>query len=294
MLKLAAGDYELTVAPAIGGSIRSFTWRGEALMRTAQGSSVLDAACFPLVPFSNRIAHGRFEWMGREVQLKPNFPGTDHPHPLHGFGWISEWDIIEAECDYALLEHRYPGGDWPWPYIARQSIRLGKKGLVLELSLTNLGEGNMPAGLGFHPYFPRDEQTQLHALHTGEWLNDADGLPVELRERNEPIDWWEEQPVSERTVDTVYCGRSGDIRVSWPSRGIALSIACDPSLSCTSVFVPELADWFCVEPVSHATNAVNSTADNLGMVAIGPNESMICLVEMCASRARYPHASCRG
>jgi aldose 1-epimerase len=45
VLKLEASDYALTVAPDIGGSIRSFTWRGVLLMRTARDNSVLDAAC---------------------------------------------------------------------------------------------------------------------------------------------------------------------------------------------------------------------------------------------------------
>lgn len=251
-------------------------------MRTAQGSSILDAACFPLVPFSNRIAHGRFEWMGKQVQLAPNFPGTSHPHPLHGFGWLAEWDLIEADGSSAVVEHHYPGGEWPWEYVARQCIRLSGDGLRLALSLTNLGESPMPAGLGFHPYFPRDEQTQLLALHEGEWLNDADGLPLELQEAKVPIDWWAGQPVERRLVDTVYCRRSGDIMVRWPSQRIALSIACDPSLSFTSVFVPRLAKWFCAEPVSHITNAVNSSAGGSGIVSLEPNESVNCQIELCA------------
>jgi aldose 1-epimerase len=89
VLELAAGDYRLVLQPEIGGSVAGFHWRDEPVFRPACGPSVLDAACFPLAPFSNRIAHGRFRFGGREVALAPNFPDSDHPHPLHGFGWLA-------------------------------------------------------------------------------------------------------------------------------------------------------------------------------------------------------------
>ena len=59
MIELKAGEYFLALEPERGGSIARFGWRGQDLMRPTCGPSVLDVACFPLVPFSNRIAHGR-------------------------------------------------------------------------------------------------------------------------------------------------------------------------------------------------------------------------------------------
>jgi len=255
-LELSAGDFAVTIAPEVGGSLLSFTWRGEPLMRTAAGPGVLDAACFPLVPFSNRVAHGRFGWEGRAVRLEPNFPGQDHPHPLHGFGWLTAWDVLETTQTSALLEHRYPGGEWPWPYFARQTVTLRESGLQLSMTIENLSEWSMPAGLGFHPYFPRNDQTMLRARHRGEWQNSVDGLPVRLVEAGAAIDWWHGQPVGSRPIDTVYADRQGDMVIEWPDRGLSLAIRCSPELSQTAIFVPE-ADWFCVEPVTHRSDALN-------------------------------------
>jgi len=42
-------------------------------------------ACYPLVPWSNRIGHGRFEFGGRTWQVAPNYP--KEPYPSHGEGW---------------------------------------------------------------------------------------------------------------------------------------------------------------------------------------------------------------
>lgn len=272
LLELSAGDYALTIAPELGGSLRSFTRRGEPLMRTATGPTVLDAACFPLVPFSNRIAHGHFEWEGRHVRLSPNFPGSDHPHPLHGFGWTSDWTIIDCDGCSAVLEHRYPGGEWPWPYTARQLVKLAEDGLVLELSVTNLGDSRMPAGLGFHPYFPRNEQTTVRALHKGEWQNDSNCLPLVRSESSKAVDWWRGKPAASRLVDTVYCDRSGPITIAWPDRDLRLDIEGSPSLTHTAIYVPNGADWFCVEPVTHPTNALNLGLKKSGMHVLQPLE----------------------
>ena len=281
-ISLAAGDYALAADPAIGGSIRNLTWRGQPILREATGDAVLDAACFPLVPFSNRIAHGRFTWDVLEVGIAPNFPDRDHPHPLHGFGWISAWKVIGADQTMIEMEHPYPGGEWPWPYRARQCIRLAPQGVKLTLSLRNQGDSPMPAGIGFHPYFPRAAQTVLHALHCGECCNDADGLPHRIDLRQRPIDWWDGGPVGSRFVDGVYVSRSGPVTIIWPERQLAVRMDCDPAFAHTTIYVPPEEDWFCAEPVSHVTNAVNKSFDGWTMPALAPGAEMQASIRLVA------------
>lgn len=257
MISLRAGGYRLEVNPRRGGSIVQFDWLGQPVMRPASGDSILDVSCFPLVPFSNRIANGRFAAQDREVRLTPNFPGASHPHPLHGFGWLAPWKTIGVQETACELEHTYQAGEWPWSYVARQTFSLDNRGLTIGLALENLHFSPMPAGLGFHPYFPRDADTIYEGLHCGEWSNQADCLPLRLDLRSTAIDWWAGQPVASRSVDTVYTGRSGLLKITWPSRGISLKIQPSAELDHTVVFTPEDAGFFCIEPVSHATNAVN-------------------------------------
>ncbi|WP_083760950.1 hypothetical protein [Novosphingobium aromaticivorans] len=47
---------------------------------------MLDAACFHIVPFCNRISEGRFAMDGVDHCLPSNFPKAWHPHALHGYG----------------------------------------------------------------------------------------------------------------------------------------------------------------------------------------------------------------
>ena len=271
-IELSAGDYRLVLEPGRGGSIARFDWRGEPLMRPTCGPAILDAACFPLVPFSNRIAHGRFLAHGREIRLLPNLPDSDHPHPLHGFGWLAEWAVLAASLSTATIAHLWPGGEWPWPYRAWQRFDLTADGLTITLSLTNLGDSAMPAGLGFHPYFPRDPDTRYLGLHRGEWQTDDECLPLAFDRRDDAIDWWHDRPVSSRTVDTVYSGRCGPLLVSWPSRGLGLMIGPDEALGTTVVYAPKDADFFCVEPVSHIADAVNRGSEDTGLWWLAPGE----------------------
>ncbi|MET0365504.1 MAG: aldose 1-epimerase [Sphingobium sp.] len=279
---LSAGEYRLDLAPERGGAVLRFDWRGTPLFRPVCGPSILDTACFPLVPFSNRIAHGRFQAGDRAVSLAPNFPDSDHPHCLHGFGWLSAWEVMEADGRSAVLRHRYPDGEWPWPYVAEQQLRLDAEGLTMALSVTNEGDAPMPAGLGFHPYFPRDPDTLYRGLHRGEWQNSADGLPERLDLRSEAQDWWDGAPVGSRAVDTLYTDREGALLLAWPSRDLALEMIPSPSLRHSVVDSPAGRDFFCVEPVTHMTNALNRADAEGGMDWLAPGETLSASVRMAA------------
>lgn len=269
MIILEAHGYRLELAPERGGSVLRLDWQGKPLMRPVCGDTIFDVASFPLVPFSNRIARGRFNTGLRKGTIAPNFPGSDHPHPLHGFGWLAAWTVAQQSAETAVLEHAYPGGEWSWPYLARQTFELGAEGLSTSLSVTNLGDAAMPAGLGFHPYFPRDESTLYRGLHRGEWYNTPDCLPSSLDEHEEAIDWWQGEPVSTRAVDTAYTDREGALEIDWPARGLGLTISPSQVLTTTVVFSPEGQDYFCVEPVSHATDAINRAPETMLWLAPG-------------------------
>jgi aldose 1-epimerase len=258
--ELTCGPYRLVLDPDCGGSIAALEWHGLPLLRPTVGETILDSACFPMVPWCNRIAHGRFGWEGREIVIPPNFPGADHPHPLHGEGWLLPWQIA-AQTDQAIrLELERPAGDWPWPWQAWQQFDLTADGLTITLGLINRGTGAMPAGLGFHPYFPLTPLTRYHGLHRGEWQTDADCLPVQLDRRDSARDWWDGAPLASRHVDTVYAGREGYLTIVWPERQCQLTLESSANLPFTGVYNPPGTDWFCIEPMSQPTDAVNARA----------------------------------
>src|SRR5262245_26800379 len=97
VVRLTAGPLNVELSPSIGGAISAFNWEGEggarSILRKCHSplEKVLDACSFPLVPYVNRIRSGHFTFRGREVRLAPNMPGD--PSPLHGQGWLREWNV---------------------------------------------------------------------------------------------------------------------------------------------------------------------------------------------------------
>jgi aldose 1-epimerase len=272
-LTLIHGDWRVDLAPALGGSILSLDWRGQAMMRRGHGRSIWDVASYPLVPFSNRIAHGRFTADMREVVLAPNLPGADYPHTIHGFAWLAPWEVAESGPAHARLTYAHPADQWPWSFTATQHFLLDETGLTMALSLTNHSADPMPAGLGIHPYFPRGVDMVYHGLHRGEWTNTPDCLPLSLEEHDEAIDWWQGRPVNHRTVDTAYTGRQGPLILRWPDRAVTLTITPSDNLDTTVVYTPAGEDYVCIEPVSHITDAVNRKGDT-GLTWLAQDETM--------------------
>ena len=115
MIVLAAGDWRAEIDPALSGSILSLFLGDRPILRpTPPGATgPLQAACFPLVPYANRIDHGRFRFEGQafDVGATPGF----EPHALHGLGWLAPWSVKRAEADTAVLTFAQPAGPgWPW------------------------------------------------------------------------------------------------------------------------------------------------------------------------------------
>ena len=95
VITLRADRARAGIAPWIGGSIAHYHWidgaRRHDWLRPAAPADLLAGtagrlACFPLVPFSNRIRDGRFAFGGHTVALPLNQP--PQPHALHG-AWLA-------------------------------------------------------------------------------------------------------------------------------------------------------------------------------------------------------------
>ena len=122
-------------------------YKRQVLDAGKSGLQATDMGCFPLVPFSNRIADGRFCWANQSYQLPLNAPPEPHAH--HGIGWQSPWEVTEtAGHKTVLLLESYDLDKWPWPFRVQQEIELGPDRLAIDLTLTTLGSGHMHGGFG--------------------------------------------------------------------------------------------------------------------------------------------------
>jgi aldose 1-epimerase len=235
--------------------------------------NVLDAACFPLVPFVNRIRGGCFDFRGRTVRLTPNMAGD--PSPLHGQGWLNAWQVEEAGSSAATLGYSHEPGEWPWAYEARQEFKLEANALHLRLACTNRSGEPMPCGLGFHPYFQCGAGTRIQTEVEVVWAVDENVLPVA---RMPAVGRYGigDDPVCGRDLDNGYGGWSGRAILSdadWP---FELDLS-SPQARFFQLYSPEKGRIFVAEPVTHANAALNAPEEDwpaLGMRVLEPGETM--------------------
>jgi aldose 1-epimerase len=276
LITLRAGDAAVELAPEAGGSVtRYWIERGpvtrEWLRPTPAGALRAGhpylAAAFPLVPYSNRIRAGRFSFRGRSVVEPLNRP--PERHAIHGHGWQARWQPTEVTAATARLEYRHPAGAWPWAYHATQRFTLTPSGLTVELSLSNQSAAPMPAGLGWHPYFPRTPRVTITADVRAMWLTDEEKMPTE---RVAP-------PAAPfgRGRDNCFVGWSRRVTIDWPELGARLVMRATPPLDYLVVFTPARRPFFCVEPVSHVTDAFNlaeAGRSDSGTLVLEPGETL--------------------
>jgi aldose 1-epimerase len=263
LLSLQAGRLVVDLAPQAGGSIVRFRIGDVDLLRPMTPADMAsgrgnNASAFPLVPFSNRIANGRLDFEGETFQLKRNWP--DVAHPMHGDGWSHGWDVVRADersAEIVYLHGRAGAeGGWPFRYRARQSYRLASDRLSVVLAIDNLEDRVVPAGLGLHPFFVREPDTELVCHAQAVWLADREVLPVERVPV--PDDWNFDRPrrVDGVVLDNCFDGWPGKANVIWPGRRLRLDLEASEPFRHVVIYTPPGQSYFCVEPVSHANGQV--------------------------------------
>jgi aldose 1-epimerase len=278
-LDLRAGNLRLALRPDLGGSIAGL-WSSELpVLRSTEPGELASSrlsGCYPLAPYSNRLGYRRFRWLGHDYTTQPNF--DDNPHSVHGMAWQRAWSVVSSTAAEAELSLVHPGdADWPFAFELRQRFVLTPDALELHLAFKNTAAQPQPVGLGWHPYFHKRTHSRLHIELTDRWESDASGLPTR-RVAQPGIDG----DVSHLGFDNCFEGWRGAARI----RDEKLSMRLTSSLPYLVVFTPETKPYYCVEPVSHVSNAIHMTepaAHGLRSVAAGETLDAWMKLEIAAA-----------
>lgn len=267
----------LGVVPSLGGGVAAWQCQGAARAAdAAQAAEWLDLwrpwagdsdrytlASFPMVPWSNRIGQGGFEHDGVFHPVALNRAGE--PYPIHGDGWLQAWRVVQPSPDTLemhLESHHFQGN--PYAYQAVQRFVLLDGGMDQTLTVTHIGPGSLPYGLGQHPWFLRTADTRLQTQVRGVWLSGADPMPT-AHTTDFPAGWdpREGMPAIGVPMDNAYTGWSGQGRIDWPERQLSLTLTV-PEVhdrgaqdGYSLVYRPPVSvnPAFCFEPVTHPIDA---------------------------------------
>ncbi len=300
---LKNGDSELMLCPEIGAAIARYTWRGIDILRRAPDSAINEKlvrqmGSYALIPYSNRIGQGKLTVGDQTHVLRANFPPG--AHAIHGFGWQRAWRVVKSTGDSAELKLQHaPDVDWPFACEATQTLRIAPASLRLTLAVKNVDSRAMPAGLGFHPFFPLTPDSHLQAEWKGMWKMDADSLPTEWIAAPPEADFSQLRPASNWKIDNCFTGWGRRAVLDYPTHRMQL----DASEACRNivVFAPnDGRNFIALEPVTNINNAFALAAKGVadtGMKMLAPGESFDISTTISvsgrgssASPASKPHA----
>ena len=252
------GDRRATLAPDDGGRLAQLDLGRGPLLRPRSDISPDDPygwtqwGSFPLAPWSNRIAGGRFTFDGHEHRMPVNFSdGT----AIHGLVAATRWAVVDHDASTATL--RTTVDTPPYRLAVEQRFVLHPDGLDQTLAVTNDGQARVPVGLGIHPWL---RSSTLRAVARSMWPAGDDGLPT-----GPPVPVDADHDLSARRVpppmDTCFTdlGRTDamldDVTIAWSD-----------DIGHLVVFTG-VTGWTCVEPITNANDAFN--LDSRGIAATG-------------------------
>jgi aldose 1-epimerase len=273
MIELEDGRARLTISAEQGAAVTRY----DALAADRAPAPIFEPAppdfaygCQVLVPWSNRISGGGFEFEGRFHAVEPNVPGE--PFPLHGDGFQKRWRIVsttETAAELALDD----GAIGPYRYAARVSYALRRGTLTATLAVENRAPFALPYGLGFHPWFLRHPGTQVRAAAERVWLEDERHLPtgVQFVESRPEWNFSEHRKLPRKWINNGFDGWSRHAEILQPEDGIAVSLDASPELGVYMLYSPSAdAGFFCFEPVSHPVDAHHGE----GLTRLAPGATM--------------------
>lgn len=283
MIELKDTTLATGICPPFGGGMAYLdTWSNDVrvpLMRPLRPPAMpVNAfepnrmACYPLVPWSNRIDHDGFEMDGAHVVLSPN--RKDDPYPIHGTGWQRAWRIAQQAPDEVVLalDDATPGA---YVYQAEQRYALLGNTLRVALTVRNAGTMALPFGLGLHPFFLHHGGARLRATAAHVWLNDGRSpIPVERAAVPPSWDFRDGRMLPGEELNHCFVGWDGQATIEWPGLALALDLAADADAFI--LYTPVGADFFCFEPVDHCIDAVHRPGGALanGMTRLAPGERL--------------------
>ena len=267
MIELAAEGGMATIDAERGGRLASLR-AGEQELLVGPSDDADDSirwGCYLMAPWPGRLADARLAWHGRTTQLER----THGRHAIHGLVTRVPWRVDRADATSAELSVSLDRGGWPFGGRVRQRFHLAPGRLEMEATIV-AGEQQMPAALGWHPWFLRRGDPALlvggdDVLETRGMIPTGRLVPVAGK-----LDLRAAPRLGRRRLDDAYVGVRPPVEIAWPD--LTLRLETEPWLSTVVVYTPPHA--LCVEPQTAAPNLGE------GVRTLQPGESLRAALTM--------------
>lgn len=272
--EISAGALRAVVTEA-GAGLREL-WAGERplLDRYDADEPCPGAHGQLLIPWPNRVDHGRYSFAGRSHQL--DITEVPRDTAIHGLTRWASWRLAEHEPHRVRLTHRLHGQPG-YPFVLDLDVTYAldaRDGLTTVVSATNVGSRPAPYGNGAHPYLtvglPRIDDCAV-TVSGASWLpTDERGIPTGTESVvGTPYDLRKPRRLGDLAIDYAYTDLERDAdgrawaRLEAPDGSATVSLWVDDTYRWLEIFTGDGLDQLerrrtglGVEPMSCPPNAL--------------------------------------
>ena len=229
-----------------GGRLTSLCIHGaEVLLTGGSEDSMLTWGCYPMVPYAGRVRSGVVRFNDVEHELPITLP----PHAAHGTVFAQSWNVVDITASSIEL---FTNLDSQWPFGGSVSQRIELQNDLVHLDLcVTAGDRDMPAQVGWHPWFRKPSRTELKFASM--LTRDEQGITTSVRTHADATQ-----------VDDCFIEPLAPLALTVD--GVDLVLSSD----CSHWVIYDLPTHStCIEPQSGAPNAINDSP-----VILAPRESL--------------------
>ncbi|WP_062201738.1 aldose 1-epimerase family protein [Demequina salsinemoris] len=153
---LSHGDQVATIA-AVGAALREYKVGGRDVVVPFEADELPPAFNgMVLAPWPNRLQDGVYTFGGQELQVPISEP--DRGTALHGLACWERWEVDSVSPSSVTMALELPASPgYPFQLTLTTAYSLSDAGLTITTTARNEGDGPLPYGVGFHPWFAPGE-----------------------------------------------------------------------------------------------------------------------------------------
>jgi aldose 1-epimerase len=274
------------LVPEFGAILLSATFGGVNVIEGYTTPEDLEALHWAknvvLYPFPNRMEDGKYEFEGKLYQFPINNAATNNA--IHGLGKtkLHRVSSLVTAANYASITctYEYVGHQEYYPFPFRFDIEFfmsDGNNMEIKMSFKNTGKGNLPVGIGWHPYFSLSENiadTELQ-MPDIQWI-EIDERMLPTGEKRPYTDFVSLRKIGDTSLDNGFyianqqepfgvtlASERGKLRY-WQEVG-------QDKYNFIQIFTPLHRTCIALEPMTCNINAFNNGD---GLKILSPNETL--------------------
>ncbi|MBV6647393.1 MAG: hypothetical protein KI790_18185 [Cyclobacteriaceae bacterium] len=250
------------------------------------GMEIASSKSALLFPFPNRLEGGLYTYGDQEYQFPINEP--ERNNAIHGFLKDREFTLkdnsISGDTAELIFSYEYDGSEpfYPFAFTFEVSYKYSPTQLETSFHVKNTGDGSMPFGFGWHPYFTikkeKVDDMKLSFRKCDLVEVNENMIPTGQKMPYSQFDAY--HLIGKEELDTCFdMGKQYVVNLKSYTKHQKLKISTSKSFTFLQLYIPPDRKTIAVEPMTCNVNVFNNK-DGLLELKEGDTFSCSCKIEL--------------